>query len=320
MERLVVVGGAGFLGRSLVSAISAHGDRKVHCFDRVPFSSFAPLPPNVEEVVGDATNAALLEQCIRGADCVWIRAGVLGGANSTRIERAGEYVNGNIDLTRAVILACENAGCSRVIFDSTEQVWCKSGDLSELGTDKEPMAPNFYGASKLVSEKLLRWWASQSRERSVQVFRYSRVRAAQTRDVLHFMVKAALAGEPIRIIGNPAHRISFVHAQDVLNANMLALGLRPNFVTYQLSCDRPYSLWELAQLVMAVVGKTVPIKFEKGVLDSPSFEPFVTGMAWEESTQELGTCPAFSVAEMIQETAKFLERNVEMAAFATSAG
>lgn len=302
MERLVVIGGAGFLGRSLISAVSKSNAVNILCLDRVALSSIGPLPTGVEELVADASEPALLRKALEGATRVWIRAGVLGGANSTRIEKASDYIAGNTDLVRHVLKACDEVGCVRVVFDGTEQAWGKSGDLAELRPNGEPMAPNFYGASKLVCEKLLRDWAMRNEDRSAQIFRYSRVRAGQSRDVLYYMVKAAMAGAPIRIIGNPAHRISFVHAEDVLRANLVALERSPRFVVYQVSCDRPYSLLELAQLVMAVVGKAVPIQFEKPSATALPFEPFVTGMAWEESAQDLGVEPSWSVCEMIQET------------------
>jgi nucleoside-diphosphate-sugar epimerase len=273
----------------------------VVCFDKIPFSSGAPLPPNITQEVGDAANPANLHDCIAGADSVWIRAGVLGGAASTQIGRAAEYISGNVELVRSVLQSCGDAGCRSVLFDSTEQVWGTSGDLARLVSWNEPMAPNFYGASKLISEKLWRRWAREDASRSAQIFRYSRVHGARTRDVIYYMVKSAVAGDPIRIIGNPFHRISFVHVEDVIAANLLALRLRPSFAIYQVSCDRPYALFELAQLVMEVVGRRVPIRFERTAGDALPFEPFVTGMDWEQSSQELGFWPKWSVSDIIRE-------------------
>jgi len=298
VSRIVVIGGAGFLGRELIAALD---DREVICFDRVPLSSSTPLPPRGAQKLGDATDPAKLRDCIAGADSVWIRAGVLGGAASTQVDRAAEYISGNVDLVRSVLAACGDLGCRTVFFDSTEQVWGTSGDLERLVAEDEPMAPNFYGASKSISEKLLRHWAAEEAERSVQIFRYSRVHGARSRDVVYYMVKSALAGDPIRIIGNPLHRISFVHVEDVIAANLLALRSRPSFAIYQVSCDRPYSLLELAQLVMDVVGHRVPIRFEPAAHAALPFEPFVTGMDWERSSQELGFSQRWSVCDIIRE-------------------
>jgi nucleoside-diphosphate-sugar epimerase len=298
MSRIVIVGGAGFLGKALIGALD---DREVICFDRLPLSRSAPLPPHVKEELGDAADPVKLRDCIAGADAVWIRAGVLGGTGSTQIGRAADYIAGNVELVRSVLDVCSELGCGTVLFDSTEQVWGTSGDLVRLVADGEPMAPNFYGASKLISEKLLRRWAMDDLDRSVQIFRYSRVHGAHSRDVIYYMVKSALAGDPIRIIGNPFHRVSFVHLEDVIAANLSALRLRPRFAIHQVSCDRPYSLFDVAQLVMEVAGRRVPIKFESAAATTLPFEPFVTGMEWEQSSQALGFWPKWSLTDMIRE-------------------
>lgn len=296
MSHLVVIGGSGFLGRQLIAQCD---DWTVTSVDRVPFG--AERPAHVREIVADAHDRDALLAACQGADVVWIRAGLLGGAASISLEHAPQYLHINTELVRDVLAACEQTGTPRVLFDSSEQVWGNSGDLEYQRADSEPVAGNFYGASKLIAEKMLRYWSTGAPNRSVQIFRYSRVRGPATRDVLYHMASACVRGAPVRIVGNPAHRVSFVHVEDVIAANRAALRLEPRFAIYQVSADRPYALWDLARLVRDMAGAAVPLQFETPAQATP-FEPFVVGMEWEESARRLGVAPQWSVAAMIQET------------------
>jgi UDP-glucose 4-epimerase len=303
VSRIVVIGGSGFLGSRLVQACSGH---EVVSLDILPPER--PLPGHVSPVVGDARDPAVVRDVIQSADAIWLRSGRLGGAVSTRIEEAAGYIEQNTEILHGVLAACAAAGCHRVYYDSSEQVFGVSGDLQRQDAGAEPWAVSYYGASKAISEKLLRLWSAGDDRRSVQIFRYSRVRAGNTRDVIYYMTRSARAGDPIRIIGNPAHRISFVHVEDVISANCRALNLSPRFAIYNVSCDRPQSLLDLAQLTKVITASNSPIEINEAAL-SPGFEPFVVGMEWESSARVLGLTPRWSVAAMIEETARLLALN-----------
>jgi nucleoside-diphosphate-sugar epimerase len=295
VKPLVIVGGAGFLGRSFAAKVPAGLD--VVSFDR------APAPPGMRcpHIVGDARDFADIAPVIRDAEAVWIRAGILGGSGSTDVAKAETYLQHNTELVRSVLDACEGGSCKTVFFDSTEQIFGASGDEVPLAPSTEPIAGNFYGASKAISEKLLQRWSLMGADRSVQVFRYPRVRSAETRDVIFAMVSSAIEGAPFCFTIDPAHRISFVHVDDVIAANLAALKLRPRYAVYHVACGRPTSLFELSQLVAACVGCKLDLVFRQPVAALP-FEPFVVGMSWEESARTLGVYPRWNVASMIEET------------------
>jgi nucleoside-diphosphate-sugar epimerase len=263
MKRIVIIGGAGFLGRSLSAKIA--DDYDVVTFDRVEPAT----------IVGDALDPAQIAPVVQSADIVWIRAGILGGNASVDVANAERYLRTNVDLVRIVLNACDTQA---IFYDSSEQVF----------------AANFYGASKAIAEKILWRWTHAKDGRSVQIFRYPRVRSAETRDVITAMVNTARVGKTFRFTVNPERRISFVHIDDVIAANVAALRIRPRFAIHQVSCDRPYSLLELSQLV------GVHATFDEEA--SLPFEPFVIDMPWQESARNLGVYPKWTVPAMIRET------------------
>ncbi len=85
---LAVIGGAGFLGRSLIGRLSST-DVAVRCLDRVAFPAGAPRPAGFQEFVGEAADPELLKGALDGAEAVWIRAAMLGGGASAEASRIG---------------------------------------------------------------------------------------------------------------------------------------------------------------------------------------------------------------------------------------
>lgn len=300
-KQITVTGGAGFLGRALIARCAGW---TVTSLDR------SPLPQDtsqaaVHHIVAEVTDGKALEESIASAELVFIRHGIVGGNASIDLARCRDYLRVNAEAVQLILTACDKAGCRRVILDSSEQVFGGSGDLWPQLPDSEPSPFNFYGASKLIAEKSVRMWAHDAPRRSAQIFRYSRVRAAASRDVIFHMAASCLAGRPMKIVGNSGHRISFVHVDDVVAANLRALELEPKTAIYHVSSDRPVTLFELAERVRALANKDVPIVFEE--TSAAAFEPYVVGMAWEESASELGVVPRYGLDDMIRQTLAWLE-------------
>ena len=309
---LTVIGGAGFLGRALIGRIDA--GVAVRCLDRTPFPSQAARPPDFTEIVGSSQDPEALLQALEGADAAWIRAGLLGGPQSIEARTCTDYIRENADMVAAVLRACERAGCTRVFYDSSEQVFGEDTERAPAETSSEPVSRNFYGASKLIAEKLLRAWSEERTDapRSVQIFRYPRIRTADSRDAIFHMTSAAMAGGPICVVGDPDHAINFVDLDDVSASNLAALRRAPAFAIYHVSSGRPISLLQLAvhiqSLAALATGSAAPIE---RALDEKkiSFEPRVLGLSWEGSIQELGVGIPKALDVMIRDTIGRIQEN-----------
>ena len=311
-DAMTMVGGAGFLGRHFIHRLSQDpltAGIRLTCLDRVALPNDLPKPLATRVIVGDVTPDRL-DEALSGTSLVWIRAGALGGRTSGDVGRIQDYLDGNVDLVAMILDACDRHGCRRVVFDSSGGVFGDSCDRIRTTTDAEPTAANYYGATKLICEKLVRAWAhSGGSNRSAQVFRYSRVRDANTRDVIYHMVSAALQKNPIVVLGNTDHRISFAHAEDVTRANMVALSRCPQFALYHVATDRPISLFELAQRVREWAARRtqVIVPIHREPYDA-SHEAHVLGLEWEDSARLLGLGVPKSIDEMIEETMDVLSQ------------
>ena len=297
-KTLLIIGGSGFMGSALIAACK---DWKIINYDLVPFSRENSRPENFRDLVASGNLEDDLKEVFPEISAVWIRAGKTGGGSSTKIQECSAYLETNTELVRKVTNLCAQFGCQKIFYDSSEQVFGNSGDHFGLFPETEPFPLNFYGVSKVVSEKILYQWAQEGPERSVQIFRYSRVRGAMTRDVIRFMVSCCVNGEPIPLTVDPGHRISFVHINDVTNANLRSLDLSPKFACYHVSSGRPVSLFELATRVQEIFGQRVGISIKEKALP-PDYEPYVVGMDWEKSREILGLPFPLSLDCMIEET------------------
>ena len=210
-------------------------------------------------------------------------------------------------MTAAILAACDKFGCTRIFFDSSEQVFGGDNCYRDNYPYSEPISLNFYGASKLICEKLIFSWVkngSEKEKRSAQIFRYPRVHDRGCSDPITHMTRSALSGDSIKIFGNPSRAFDFVHLNDVMSANLAALKLTPEFAIYHISSGGPISLLQLANLIRNLVRKATNINAEIEFVSNkiePFFEPLVTGMQWTMSFQELGLEAPKSLDSMIEE-------------------
>jgi len=154
--RILVTGGAGFIGSHYVRTMLASGypragDVRVTVLDKMTYAgnpaNLAPVSadPRLEFVLGDVCDAALLGQVVPGHDLV------VNFAAETHVDRsiagAAAFVQTNVAGTCALMQACLDAGTPRVIQVSTDEVYgsIAAGSWAE----DAPLSPNSpYAAAK----------------------------------------------------------------------------------------------------------------------------------------------------------------------------
>ncbi len=157
--RVVITGGAGFLGQRLIAELRQRGRLNdasggQQAIDEIIAvdQTRAPEFPKVHAVVGDVSDPAMLESVVRGADSVFHLAAVVSGAAEADLD-LGMRVN--LDGTRALLDALRaHARTPRVVFASSVAVF--GGTLPEVVTDlTAPTPQSSYGVQKLIGELLL---------------------------------------------------------------------------------------------------------------------------------------------------------------------
>lgn len=149
MQRIVITGGAGFLGQAILRELARAPIESVRLFDLTSAETLGV--PGVEAVAGDVSDyAALLEVC-RGADAVIHAASLIDWGHTTP-ERLAEV---NVGGTQNVLRACREAGVPALVYTSSMDVVC--GVEPVVDADESVPYPgvfaNEYARTKAVAEQ-----------------------------------------------------------------------------------------------------------------------------------------------------------------------
>ena len=266
--RVLVTGGAGFIGTHIVTALHEHG-HEVSAFDSLHPAAHRTPPPVDDLIIGDVRDAEAVAKALRGVDAVCHQAAMVGmGVDLTD---APEYASCN-DLGTAVLLAeMTKARIHRLILASSMVVYGEGRyDCPEHGIQPpparrvedltagrfEPPCPicgtplrpglvdetarldprSVYAATKLAQEHLTRAWADATGSQAIALRYHNVYGPGMPKDTPYSGVAAIFRsslerGEPPRVFEDGGQMRDFVHVTDVARANVLALGRDPDLTT-----------------------------------------------------------------------------------------
>jgi len=195
--KILVTGGAGFIGAHLVAAALAVGDEVV-ALDNMRRGVRAKLSDEARLVEGDIRDRDTVALAMRGVQRVYhlaAQSNVLGAVTDTDYSFTSNVVG-----TYNVLVAARDAGVERVIFTSSREVY---GEVEQLPVAEDrPMDPkNAYGASKVAGEVYCRTFQN-TYGLDVSVLRLSNVYGSGDRDrVIPIWLDRARRGEDLEIYG-----------------------------------------------------------------------------------------------------------------------
>lgn len=221
--RVLVTGGAGFIGSHSVAALLAAG-HAVRVLDNLSTGLAAQVPLPAELVVGEVTDPATAVAVVAGCQAVLHLAALVSVPES--LERPLETFAVNTTGTAMLLEAARRAGVGRLVLASTCAVY---GDLPGVKDEQAPLLPMApYSASKLMAEELARCY-TRSYGMATICLRYFNVYGPRQRadspysGVLARWCAAARSGQPCRVFGDGEQTRDFVSVHDVADANLLAL-------------------------------------------------------------------------------------------------
>lgn len=216
--RILITGGAGFIGSHTVAAALAAG-HEVRVLDNLSTGSSASLPACVEFIAADVRELGVVLKAAVGCDAV-IHLAALVNVPRSLVEQQEMY-SVNATGTVAVLEAARRAGVGRFVMASTCAVY---GSLA--GRKDESSVP--YAASKLVAEQWAQlFWRAYGMQTAV--LRYFNVYGPRQRadspysSLLARWSSAIVTGEPCLVFGSGEQRRDFVSVHDVAAANLAML-------------------------------------------------------------------------------------------------
>lgn len=260
--RVLVTGGAGFIGSHIVAALLSAGHEPVVFDALLPAAHpVPPPPPEGEWFHADIRDTAALTRALRSVDAVCHQAAMVGLGKD--FADAAAYVDCNDRGTAVLLAAMAQAGVRHLVNAGSMVVYgegrydcprhgrvvpgprhaadlaaglfepgcprCGAAPAPGLVAEDAPADPrNVYATTKLAQEHLAACWARATGGRAVSL-RYHNVygpgmpQNTPYAGVASFFRSALARGEAPRVFEDGGQRRDFVHVRDVAAANVLAL-------------------------------------------------------------------------------------------------
>lgn len=225
-QRVLVTGGAGFIGSSLVDRLLALGNA-VTVYDNFStgqreFLTAAAAQADCRLVEGDLLDRQRLADAVAGHDLVVHLAANADVRHGT--DHPGHDLEQNTIATHNVLEAMRQGGVRRIAFSSTGSVY---GEPAVFPTPEDapfPVQTSLYGASKLAAEGLIAAYAEGFGFQGV-IFRFVSILGERYTHGHVFDFYRKLLADPtcIEVLGNGQQRKSYLYIQDCLDAMLLAL-------------------------------------------------------------------------------------------------
>lgn len=258
-RRVLVTGGAGFIGSHVVKALT-DARLKVVVFDNLSTGSEKNLElesrSTLEFMRGDVLDGGQLRDALQSVDSVVHLAAQVSVQESVRNPDFTYKVN--VDGTKNLLNESLEAGIKKFVFASTCAVY---GDARRLpiteGSPRRPLSP--YADSKVKAEKACMSIARRF-ARGLTILRFFNVygpgqeRSAYANVITKFVDRLSAGGKLV-IYGDGRQTRDFVHVRDVANAISLAIERNGTADVYNVGSGRETSVNALAKMMSDIVGR-----------------------------------------------------------------
>jgi UDP-glucose 4-epimerase len=309
--RVVVTGGAGFIGSNVVRALVHRGD------DVVVVDNLASgRRENIEDVLGGArvtltvsdvvTQPEALVDACRGADSV-----VHLAANADvrfGLEHPARDLEQNVIGTHNVLEAVRRANVAELVFSSTGSVY---GEADVIPTPEDapfPRQTSLYGASKVAAEGFIAAYV-EGYGLNATVYRFVSIlgRAYSHGHVRDFADQLLEHPDELHILGDGSQRKSYLEVTDCVDAIVGRLGRAEGFEVFNLGVDDYCTVDESAGWISDRMGVSPRRSYSGGSRGWIGDNPFI--FLDTERISRTGWAPRYTIREAVERTVDYLVDN-----------
>lgn len=273
--RLLVTGGAGFIGSHYVRTLLSGGypgyeDAEVTVLDKLTYAgnpaNLDPVSGRFTFVHGDIADARLLADVLPGHDAV------LNFAAETHVDRsiagAAEFVTANVTGVQVLLDACRAAGVGKVVQVSTDEVY---GSIATGSwTEDSPLDPNSPYAAAKAGGDLLALAYARTHGLDVSITRccnnYGPYQYPEK--VIPLFATNLIEHKPVPLYGDGANVRDWIHVDDHCRGIHLVLEKGAPGRVYHINGDTELTNRELTAAILAACGASwqmvVPVTDRKG--------------------------------------------------------
>ena len=321
-SRILVIGGAGFLGSHIVDQLTDTTAREIVVVDNFVRGTRQNLRDAVRDervrvVDGSVTDQRLLAELMAGTDYVfhlaalWLYECVHEPRSALEVNVVGTY---------NVVEAAADAGVKKVVYSSSASVY---GDAAFTPMTEEHPFNNrtMYGATKVAGEQFFRAFNEQ-RGLDYNGLRYMNIYGPRMDykgtyvSVIMKVLDRIDAGEPPVIFGDGSQAYDFVHVVDVARANVLALQADATDEFFNIGIGVKTTIRELVDVLLELTGSDLEPEYR------PQEQMFVTHRvgSTEKAERLLGFRAQIPLREGLQSVIDWRRSDVTAAMPAATAG
>ena len=308
--RIVVTGGAGFIGSNIVDALLARGDDVVVADDfstgDEAFLESARTGPHaaaLRVVKTDLFSEGRLADLFHGAQAVVhlaANADVRFGWSAPRRD-----IEQNVLVTHNVLEGARLAGVEQVLFSSTGSVY---GEALVVPTPEEcaiPVQTSLYGASKFAAEGFLGAY-TEGTSLCATVFRFVSILGPRYTHghVIDFVRQLREHPDHLVVLGDGAQRKSYLDVSDCVAAVLSRIGAKEKFEVFNLGVDGYCTVRDSIGWITARMGLEPELRFTGGDRGWIGDNPFI--YLDTSRIRATGWKPSYAIREAVERTVDFL--------------
>ena len=306
--KLLVTGGAGFIGSHLLQLLVQDADIETVVLDNLSSGSYRHVPGSIRLVEGDI--------CDKNIDELFAAEhfdAVIHLAAQTMVpyslEHPDEDCNTNLMGIINILECCRKHGVKSVVFSSSAAIYGDNLNVP-LKESERPLPTSFYGLTKMASEHYLRLYHDLYGINTT-VLRFANVYGERQGDggeggVISIFCKLLAAGKPVTVFGNGEQTRDFVYAGDIAKALLKAVSLEGHH-TINISTQEETSLNQLLEAFRKAVGHQFTINYAP----ARTGDIFRSVLCHDNCREYLGFVPSMGLTEGVQRTYADYVKNFE---------
>jgi UDP-glucose 4-epimerase len=291
-SRILVIGGAGFVGSHIVDQLVAEPVREIVVLDNLVRGTRNNLAGALEDdrvtlVEGTVEDVDLVRDVMQGTDYAFHLAALW---LYECVHEPRKALDANVVGTYNVIEAAQEAGVKKIVYSSSASVYGNA--VEEPMTEEHPFNNRtMYGATKIAGEQFFR--AFHERHGLDYVgHRYMNIYGPRMDyrgtyvSVIMKVLDRIDEGRPPLIYGDGSHTYDFVHVHDVARANILSLKADVTDTFFNVGTGIPTRIKDLVGMLLEITGSGIEPEY------LPQEEVFVTNRVGSTELAErlLGFC------------------------------
>lgn len=296
-KRILVTGGAGFIGSHVVEKLCDKG-HYVRVIDNLSFGFKNFVDKRADFIQGSIGDKSVVEKALEEIDIVIHLAA--SSIIKFSFDRPQEYFQNNVLNGIVLLEAMRKKNVKKIINSSTAAVYGEPKRIPIQEDDrKNPMNP--YGSSKLAFEETLRFYYNAFGINSVSLRYFNaygpRDEQQPSTRAIPLWMKAVIRNEAISLYWEGNQLRDYVYVEDIAQAHVDVLNLS-GLHFYNIGCGKGILMKDMLKEFETIVGKKIKIK----ELGERKGDPHALVASIKKIKQDIGWEPKISLKEGLKKT------------------